>query len=268
MTSFTVRIRSANFIVLFGLLIAVGCRSGNAVAEVTRHGVIPPPPEISDIFLDEGDYYLVRGKKVLIRRDAHRMVVKFKDNVFTDLQNHSDQGEQQTAILQSALNVPDSEMALSIERLCDEHGTAIIRAHPESGGNLLRSSIQEMAMSPSIEYANPLFITKTGLDELILTDEIVARFSPDYGEDEVNAFCAENDLALVRKTRGPLNIYVLRLNDPKSRSCLDVANSLNEREGIVWAEPNFLSKIIFHASEEHHINHCETTDRLLSVSGQ
>ncbi|MGD2272907.1 MAG: hypothetical protein PVI06_21095, partial [Desulfobacterales bacterium] len=30
---------------------------------------IPPPPQISEIFLDEGDYYLVRGKKHFIRRD-------------------------------------------------------------------------------------------------------------------------------------------------------------------------------------------------------
>ena len=243
-TPASVRILSHMRIVLFGLLIA-GCwlSPGNAIAEATSPGDIPPPPKISEIFLDEGDYYLVRGEKVFIRRDANRMVVKFTDTAFASLQNACDQKEVQAAVVQSALKVSDSQMTLSSERVLQKHRIGIVRAHLNPRGKLIRSSIQEMAMSPSVEYAYPLFITKTGLDELILTDEIVARFSPDYGEEEVSAFCAENDLSLVRKTRGPLNIYVLRLNSPKSRSSFDAANSLNDKKAIVWAEPNFLSKI-------------------------
>ena len=217
-------------------------------------GNIPPPPGISETFLDEGDYYLVRGKKVFIRRDAYRMVVKFKDNAFDNLKRTAPQPKEQTLALHSALSVSDAEMSLSVERQFDKRRVAIIRAHPKAGKKPLRSRIQDFNISPSIEYAYPLFITKTGIDELVLTDEIIARFSPEYGEQEVAEFCAQNGLSLIRRTRGRLNVYLLRLNDPKSRSCLEVANSLNDKQGIVWAEPNFLSRIRLNTSDNLYNN--------------
>jgi subtilisin family serine protease len=215
---------------------------------------IPPPPDISEVFLDEGDYYLVRGKKIFIRRDANRMVVKFKDNDFARLKSTAHLPEAQTSALHSALGVSAPEMILSLERQFDKRRIAIIRAHPKADKKLLRSRIKDFNTSPSVEYSYPLFITKSGIDELVLTDEIVARFSPEYSEQEVRQFCAQNGLSLIRRTRGRLNVYLLRLNDPKARSSLEVANSLNNEEGIVWAEPNFLSGIKRNTSDPLYIN--------------
>ena len=224
------------------------------VETAMANGNIPPPPGISETFLDEGDYYLVRGKKVFIRRDAHRMVVKFKDNTFANLKRTAPQPEEQTLALHSALSVSDAEMSLSIERQFDKRMIAIIQTYPKSGKKLLRSRIQDFNTSASVEYAYPLFVTKTGIDELVLTDEIIARFSPEHGEQEVGEFCTQNGLFLIRKTRGRLNVYLLRLNDPKSRSCLEVANSLNDKQGIIWAEPNFLSRIKLYTSDSLYNN--------------
>jgi subtilisin family serine protease len=215
---------------------------------------IPPPPGISEVFLDEGDYYLVRGEKIFIRRDVNRMVVKFKDNDFASLKSTAHRPEEQTSELHSALGVSASEMILSLERQFDKRRIAIIRAHPKADKKLLRSRIKDFNTSPSVEYSYPLFITKTGIDELVLTDEIVARFSPEYSEQKVRQFCAQNGLSLIRRTRGRLNVYLLRLNDPKSRSCLEVANSLNDKEGIIWAEPNFLSRVKRNTSDPLYIN--------------
>ena len=141
---------------------------------------IPPPPSISEVFLDEGDYYLVRGEKIFIRRDANRMVVKFKDKDFASLMRTANLPEEQTLALHSALGVSASEMILSLERQFDKRRIAIIRAHPKADKKLLRSRIKDFNTPPSVEYSYPLFITKTGIDELVLTDEIVARFSPEY----------------------------------------------------------------------------------------
>jgi len=205
--------------------------------------MIPPPPETSEKFLDEGDYYLVRGKKQFIRRDAFRMVVKFSDRAFSNLKDAVPRSAEQATALHSALGVSDSEMALSIERQLDQRRIVIIRAHPKTGQNLLRSHIRDFSTSPPVAYAYPLFVAQMGIDELILTDEIITRFTPEYGNLEVLEFCTENGLSLIRRTGGRLNVYVLRVNDPESRSSLDVANALNDQQGIIWAEPNFLSRI-------------------------
>lgn len=247
-------IRWLTIIILLSLLVAGTGYSTNAIAAEKQdtmkyvHTPVdaqssPVPHRISEIFLDEGDYYLVRGKKVFIRRDTRRMVVKFKDAPFANFKRYANQPGEQTLALRSALNVADSKMTLSIDRQLDRYRIAIVRVHRKAGETLLRSRIQDFNTSASVEYAYPLFVVKTGLDELVLTDEILARFSPEYAEQEVRKFCTQNGLSLIRKTRGRLNVYVLRLNDPKSRSCLDVANSLNGKDGIVWAEPNFLSRI-------------------------
>jgi subtilisin family serine protease len=208
-----------------------------------------PPPSVSELFVDEGDYYLVRGQKVFIRRDAHRMVAKFKDDAFANLKSTTHRPEAQTSALHSALGFSDAEMSLSVERQLEKHRIAIIRAHPKGAKKLPRLRIQDFNTSPAVEYAYPLFITKTGIDELVLTDEIVARFFPQHGFKQVRKFCEENGLTLIRRTRGRLNVYLLRLNDPKFRSCLEVANSLNDKEGIIWAEPNFLSKVKFDTAD-------------------
>lgn len=114
---------------------------------------IPPPPDISEVFLDEGDYYLVRGEKIFIRRDANRMVVKFKDNDFASLKNKAHRPEAQTSALHSALGVSDSEMILSLERQFDKRRIAIIRAHPKADKKLLRSRIKDFNTSPSVKRA-------------------------------------------------------------------------------------------------------------------
>jgi subtilisin family serine protease len=222
------------------------CESGRpmtAIAETKTPADIPESPEASHSFVDEGDHYLVRGKKVLIRRDMRRMVVKFKEAAFSDFEHYAGQPQEQSRALRSALNITDSEMTLSVERQFDKRRIAIIRVNGKPEDISLRSQIQDFNSSPAVEYVYPLFVGKTGTDELVVTDEILARFFPEYAEPEVRAFCAENDLSLKGKTRGRLNVYVLRLNDPKSHSCLEVANSLNGMGGIVWAEPNFLFPI-------------------------
>jgi subtilisin family serine protease len=177
------------------------------------------------------------------------MVVKFSESAFANLKRTASRPAEQTSILHSALAVPESEMALSIERQFDKRRVAIIRAHPKAGEKPSPSRLQNFNTSASVEYAYPLFVTKTGIDELVLTDEILARFSPEYGQQAVNEFCAQNGLSLIRKTRGRLNVYLLRVNEPKVRFSLQVANSLNGKGGIVWAEPNFLWRLKRHTDD-------------------
>jgi subtilisin family serine protease len=219
----------------------------------------------SETFLDEGDYYLVRGKKVSIRRDPHRMVVKFEEAIFAGLLSTADRPEEQSMALHAALGRVDPEVTFSIERLLDRYRMAIIRVVQKTGETLPRSDIQAFDTSPMVEYAYPLFVAGTKTDKLLLTDEILVRFADNYSEGEVEEFCAENDLSFVRKTRGRLNVYLLRVSDPKSRSPLEVANSISGEKGVVWAEPNFLAEIKLNTSDplysqQWHLNNTGSMD--------
>ena len=151
-------------------------------------------PDISEIFLEEGDYYLVRGRKVYLRRDAHRMVIKFKKQPFAALASYGLRSEEQDAALQSTLNVPASEMAVSVEHQFNKRRISIIRTRPKEGEKLLRSQIQDFNNRPSVEYAHPLFIAEKGMGKLVLillfllsacyTQKETVTFPTPFGEIE------------------------------------------------------------------------------------
>ena len=163
---------------------------------------IPPIPLISEMFLDEGDYYLVREEKVFIRRDTNKIAVKFKDNALSSLNKLSGQTKQQSDFLKQALNTQaiDAEFTVA-KQLTSKNITIInIKFKSTSSQKLLSSQIQEMANTDLVEYAYPVFTSSTGINEIIPTDEILVRFTTDYRQAEVESFCAEQDLALLRKT--------------------------------------------------------------------
>jgi subtilisin family serine protease len=204
-----------------------------------------PQSEGSQLFLDEGDYYLARGEKIPLRRDPRRIAVKFKVTVLSNLREAADQTMLQSDILQQALATVNINATLTVEKQLINKGITILNAKSPSTSSqrLFRSQIQEIAAADTVEFANPVYTSKRSINEIIPTDEILIRFTPEYGQAEVESFCETHNLTFKRKTISKLNIFALSVNDLKSRSTLNVANSLNGRRGVVWSQPNFIQKI-------------------------
>lgn len=212
-----------------------------ATAEAATAAAPEAPPALEDLFADEGDYYLMRGTKIPLRRDTHRMAVKFKKNSATEGLAASEKNTKRAAALKTAMAVDDAEV--SVERSVEAADAELVSVKFKKAGRLTKAHIKAAAQSPEVELAAPVFAAATGLDPLIATDSILVRFVPEYGEREVKGFCRQNGLVLDGRARGRLNIYVLRLSNPAQDSCLDTANALNGKPGVVWAQPNFAKEI-------------------------
>lgn len=207
------------------------------------------PPLLSEIFTDEGDYFLVRGEKIFLRKDTRRIAVKFKRPAFERLQELSGRTELQSDFIKQVLNIAVADIVCKIEMRIEKMGLAIIDTKGASAElpQLPDARIQGIAAADSVQYAAPVFLSKTTFEEIIPTDELLVRFAPDFGRDELERFCEQHDLTYKRRTNAKLNVYVLSVNSPKTRSILKVANALNGLPGVVWAQPNFAQKIELHS---------------------
>ena len=204
-----------------------------------------PQPEGSQLFLDEGDYYLVRGEKIPLRRDPRMIAVKFKATVLNNLQEADNQTMLQSDILQQALTSVNMSVTLTVKKQLKNKGITIlnVKSPSTSSQRLSRFQIQEIAAADTVEFASSVYTSKRSINEIIPTDEILIRFTPEYGQTEVESFCERHNLTLKRKTVSKLNIFTLSVNNLQSRSTLKVANSLNGQRGVVWSQPNFIQKI-------------------------
>ena len=204
-----------------------------------------PQPEGSQLFLDEGDYYLVRGEKIPLRRDPRKIAVKFKATVLNNLQEADNQTMLQSDILQQALTSVNMSVTFTVKKQLKNKGITIlnVKSPSTSSQRLSRSQIQEIAAADTVEFVNPVYTSTRSINEIIPTDEILIRFTPEYGQAEVESFCERHNLTLKRKTVSKLNIFTLSVNNLQSRSTLKVANSLNGQRGVVWSQPNFIQKI-------------------------
>lgn len=120
-------------------------------------------PLISDRFIDEGDFYLVRGKKIFLKKDSRRIAVKFKHPIFSRLQNLSGRKELRSDFLKQVLNLTSSNVEPVIEKQVKKSDITIIKTSGPSATSPqpLYSQIQAIAASDSVEYANPVFLPET-----------------------------------------------------------------------------------------------------------
>lgn len=212
-------------------------------------GLLPAdqPPDITKIFVDNGDYYLVRGKKVALRRDATRVAIKLRADAFARQEQFKGSVSQQSSELYASLQLGTGEFSLATQRLFAKNRIAVVHVQQAGGAGLTNRTMTELAGSPSAEFVYPVYVAEKGVRDLILTEEMLVRFADEYRQEDVANFCSRNNLSIVEKTKGKNNVWVVRLNDPQSRSTLDVANSVSNADGVVWAEPNFLMEIELNA---------------------
>ena len=173
----------------------------------------PSGPFALDSMTEGSDSYRVRGRIIRLWRSARQIVVKFNDEAADSLSAFADQPAEQNAALQSFLQVPASEIEVSMDRQLPR-GIFILNASPTDETSLLRSRIEEFGALPNVAYAYPLFFSEQGSHALVLTDEILVRFSPGFNEQDIQDFCRQNGLLHLRRSAGGPDVRVLRLIDP------------------------------------------------------
>jgi hypothetical protein len=176
------------------------------------------------------DFYYYQGQRVVLHRSVTECAVQFRASL-------SDKAKD--AIV-SSLALP----AKVVDGGQGEgRGLTIIKLEAEYKAES-ETAITALRAQQEVEFAFPVFINpKTGT-RMLLTDELVIKLKlkPGRQAEEVTGLSASYGVTVVSKMWGTQDEYVLRVQDPKAVSPLEVANVFFESGLVEWAEPNFVQE--------------------------
>jgi len=232
-----------------GLLLALALISSAAAqgpASLPPAGLVPPsvrkilgPVETpdrgrelsADQLMDAGDhYFLAPGERIGLLRAKGEVAVRFAETLA------STQGLQR---LQGLPGVPPLESA----------GHVTLRARGRV--DLVRSAdtakspdVKSIAASAAVVYAYPVLVDPESRCRMIPTDEVLVRLPDGIPLADVQPDIAAAGLTLVERTgTRRMQVYLLRLVDPKKNDALTASRQLAAGNKVLWAEPNFIREV-------------------------
>ena len=199
---------------------------------------LPLPPGIArhtgtdaDRLIDAGDYYLTADRQqVHLKRSTVEAAVKYGKPVTQ---------AEVVGALSGIAGVPTLQ-AVAAAEFSGKGRLDILRS---ADG---KSSVEAktLAKAPDVSFAFPVLTGYDPMLRLIPTDEVLARLADGVSPGKISASLADAGLKVVG-TSGPkeLNVYLLRLADPKSGDPLVASRKLAGAKGVLWAEPNFVQEL-------------------------
>lgn len=162
-------------------------------------------------------FYVVDGHQRRLQRvDTARVVMPARDHVATHL---------------AARLSRSSRLGLDASR---SNGQLVVRGDADK--------LEEIASYPSVGSARSVFLDSEGF-ELMLTDDVLVRFSDASSDEDREALCGKLACHSVRKTG---NLWKVRFSGSDPDGPLNAANRLAEEAIVGFAEPNALQRARFH----------------------
>lgn len=107
----------------------------------------------------------------------------------------------------------------------------------------LAATLRRLERAGDIEFASSVVRDPhTGLRQ-VLTDEIVVRLKPGTARQTLATLKAEHGLTVCRRNEFEPTQFVVRVPDASGTGTLEVAKSIDERDDVEFAWPNFLTDI-------------------------
>lgn len=233
-------------VVLAGLLLSIPVAFGQPAGagsfkimqpSAVRHyfGLVEPTndPQMAslDRTFDSGDSYDVDGQTVRLLRLPNEVAVRFSNTL---------QSQQALQMLQQAPGSPATRVLASASLPGRGGGISVLRTIDEDA--VLDAAA--LAGLPAVDYAYPVLLDPESACRMVPTDEVLARFPDGTPLAEVRAAVAASGLQVLERT-GTLRmqVYLLRLNDPKTTDPLTASGNLAGSGRVLWAQPNFLREI-------------------------
>ena len=189
------------------------------------------PAVRAEALADAGDSYrMPDGREIRLLRATESAAVAFPTVA---------QRDRGLAALKSRREIPaHSESARAQFR--KGNSVHIVRAH-KAGTAMDPKALQG---EPSVAYARHVLMDPKSRTRMIATDEILAAFPEKTTPAQMRALAASAGLQIVaRAGNATLNAWRLRLAKPKTNDPLQVARTLAQAKGVLWAQPNFLREI-------------------------
>jgi subtilisin family serine protease len=203
--------------------------AGMRFGDVSKIAKLPAPAS-GDELTNAGDFYLLpNGVRVPLLRAKNSIAVSFAPGV---------SGTAGLAKLKASKGTPaHAEVSRAAFRGRDP--LHILRAGKK--GDLLNA--KSMQSDAAVAYARPVLMDAKTKTRMIPTDEILARFSAGTSSASIRSTVQPFGLLVVGRTLGNLNVYKLRMKNPKVGDPLQTARALAATKPVLWAQPDFVREI-------------------------
>ncbi len=181
-------------------------------------------------FIDKGDFYRVAGKKKQLYRSTEKIVLRFKKTV--------ERGTRSEIVVRGEFWEP-----LERSKHVSKRDLFILNVKEAVKPEQLQQMTDRLREEVSVELVCPVYIDKETGKELLVADELIVKLKDDVSEEELWQMNALHNVSLIRRLRGTSNQYILRVNDPKRHSVLEIAEAYYGTGIVEWAEPNFIFEL-------------------------
>lgn len=187
-----------------------------------------------EALIDKGDHYaLPSGEAVRLWQRADEIVVLFEKGV--------------TETEGSKLVETAAGGNLEVVASWREGDRGIVSVFRSKDGSPIAA--ERVAEAQAVIFAYTMFVDPVSRARMTPSDEVLVQIEGEMGES-LKSEIATAGLSILRRTRAKrMNVYVLRLKNPKQENSLTASQKLAAAPDVRWAQPNFWREIKMKGSE-------------------
>jgi subtilisin family serine protease len=185
-----------------------------------------------------GDFYYSGGKKITLLRAIDEVAVQYKEDITPEDGFKSLMAEPKLGSIKRGKTFKHKRIGI-IHRVSDAKSATTITLQTQPLTEIL-------ALQPNVQQVYPVLISPDDKRRMVATDEILLCLKPGVRIDDLKAHLDNLQAEVVQKEPAKdLNVYLIRLQDPKKIDALAASIEMTGWLGVQWAEPNFLREIRF-----------------------
>ncbi|NJM18448.1 MAG: S8 family serine peptidase [Richelia sp. SM1_7_0] len=185
---------------------------------------------------DKELFYIYKGQRVPLTQQQDAIAVEFKPVANTRSANPLYlQLEQDLA--KGAGTRGGGASQVQVKPL---GGNYAVVSLPNNNAEVIKNKIQNQSY---VKASLPVLSREKSKNTIILPNEIIVNFQANTGEKVKESILKKNNLEVIRPLRFFPNIYIVKSTQASGTAVLNIANQLNQVQGVNSAAPNFLEVI-------------------------
>jgi len=105
------------------------------------------------------------------------------------------------------------------------------------------AAVETLKKAGTIAFATPVLRDPESGTRQVLTDEITLRLKPGSASRALKALKAEHGVIVGKRNEFEPTQYIVKVPDTTGTRTLDIARSLDQRDDVEFAHPNYLTGI-------------------------
>jgi hypothetical protein len=119
----------------------------------------------------------------------------------------------------------------------------ILHRSPHVSASTVATAIETLKKASQVAFATPVLRDPESGTRQVLTDEITLRLKPGSAIRALKALTAEHGVIVGKRNEFEPTQYIVKVPDTTGTRTLDVARSLDKRDDVEYAYPNYLTGI-------------------------